>query len=60
MVPLHVELVNSTLRRVIKRLHFPLEMVLVQIKPEATQVFHAARSTELQALHSRRQAHCGL
>jgi len=30
MVALHVQLTNSTLRRVIKRLHFPLEVVLSQ------------------------------
>ncbi|MFM7532143.1 MAG: IS6 family transposase [Rubrivivax sp.] len=29
MVPLHIQLANSTLRRVIKRLHFPLEVMLV-------------------------------
>jgi putative transposase len=32
MVPLHVQLVNSTLRRVIKRLHFPLEIMLVCVR----------------------------
>ena len=29
MVPLHLQLANSTLRGVIKRLHFPLEIMLV-------------------------------
>ncbi len=29
MVPLHVQLISSTLRRVIKRLHLTLEVMLV-------------------------------
>ena len=32
MVPLHVQLTNSTLRHVIKRLHFPLEIMLVCVR----------------------------
>jgi transposase-like protein len=32
MVPLHVQLENSTLRGVIKRLHFPLEIMLVCVR----------------------------
>ena len=32
MVPLHVQLINSTLRGVIKRLHFPLEVMLVCVR----------------------------
>ena len=32
MVPLHVQLTNSTLRRVVKRLHFPLEVMLVCVR----------------------------
>ena len=32
MVPLHVQLANSTLRGVIKRLHFPLEIMLVCVR----------------------------
>jgi transposase-like protein len=32
MLPLHVQLQNSTLRRVIKRLHFPLEIMLVCVR----------------------------
>ncbi len=32
MVPLHVQLANSTLRRVVKRLHFPLEIMLVCVR----------------------------
>ena len=32
MAPLHVQLTNSTLRRVIKRLHFPLEVMLVCVR----------------------------
>jgi transposase-like protein len=29
---LHIQLANSTLRRVIKRLHFPLEIMLVRVR----------------------------
>ena len=32
MVPLDIQLANSTLRRVIKRLHFPLEVMLVCVR----------------------------
>jgi transposase-like protein len=32
MVPLHVQLANSTLRGVIERLHFPLEVMLVCVR----------------------------
>jgi hypothetical protein len=32
MAPLHIQLANSTLRRVIKRLHFPLEIMLVCVR----------------------------
>lgn len=32
MVPLHVQLANSTLRRVIKRLRFPLDVMLVCVR----------------------------
>ena len=32
MAPLHLQLANSTLRRVIKRLHFPLEIMLVCVR----------------------------
>ena len=32
MAPLHLQLANSTLRRVIKRLHFPLEVMLVCVR----------------------------
>ena len=32
MVPLHIQLADSTLRRVIKRLHFPLEIMLVCVR----------------------------
>ena len=32
MVPLHVQLTNSTLRGVLKRLHFPLEIMLVCVR----------------------------
>jgi hypothetical protein len=29
MVPVHIQLASSTLRKVIKRLHYPLEVMLV-------------------------------
>jgi hypothetical protein len=32
MVPLHIQLVSSTLRKVIKRLHYPLEVMLVCVR----------------------------
>ena len=32
MVPLHIQLADSTLRRVIKRLHFPLDVMLVCVR----------------------------
>ena len=32
MFPLHVQLVNSTLRGMLKRLHFPLEIMLVCVR----------------------------
>lgn len=32
MAPLHLQLANSSLRRVIKRLHFPLEVMLVCVR----------------------------
>jgi hypothetical protein len=32
MVPLRVQLSNSTLHRVVKRLHFPLEIMLVCVR----------------------------
>jgi hypothetical protein len=32
MLPLHVQLQNSTLRGVLKRLHFPLEVMLVCVR----------------------------
>jgi putative transposase len=44
MVPLHIQLANSTLRRVIKRLHFPLEIMLVCVR------WYAAYPLSLQNL----------
>jgi len=32
MLPIHVQLQNSTLRRVLRRLHFPLEIMLVCVR----------------------------
>jgi hypothetical protein len=38
----------------------PREAVLVQTEPKAMDVWQLARFTELQALHSKQQAHGGL
>jgi putative transposase len=32
MVPLHIQLASSTLRKLIKRLHYPLEVMLVCVR----------------------------
>jgi len=32
LTPLHIQLVNSTLRGVLKRLHFPREIMLVCVR----------------------------
>lgn len=32
MVPLHLQLETSTLRKVLKRLHYPLEVILVCVR----------------------------
>ena len=32
MIPLHVQLADSTLRGVLKRLHYPLEVMLVCVR----------------------------
>jgi putative transposase len=44
MIPLHVQLVNSTLRAVLKRLHFPLNVMLVCVR------WYAAYSLSLRNL----------
>jgi len=44
MIPLHVQLVNSTLRGVLKRLHFPLDVMLVCVR------WYAAYSLSLRNL----------
>ena len=44
MVPLHIQLENSTLRRVVKRLHFPLEVMLLCVR------WYAAYSLSLRNL----------
>lgn len=51
MVTLHVQLTNSTLRRVIKRLHFPLEIMLVCVR------WHAAYPLSLRNLEERMAEH---
>jgi transposase-like protein len=47
MIALHVQLTNSTLRRVIKRLHFPLELMLVCVR------WYAANPLSLRNLQER-------
>jgi transposase-like protein len=49
MVPLHVQLANSTLRRVIKRLHFPLEVMLVCVRWYAAYPFSLRNLEEMMA-----------
>jgi putative transposase len=44
MIPLHVQLVNSTLRGVLKRLHFPLDVMLMCVR------WYAAYSLSLRNL----------
>ena len=49
MVPLHVQLVNSTLRGVIKRLHFPLEVMLVCVRWYAAYALSLRNLEEMMA-----------
>ena len=49
MVPLHVRLTNSTLRRVIKRLHFPLEVMLVCVRWYAAYPLSLCNLEEMMA-----------
>jgi len=49
MVPLHVQLTNSTLRRVIKRLHFPLEVMLVCVRWYAAYPLSLRNLAEMMA-----------
>lgn len=49
MVPLHVQLINSTLRGVIKRLHFPLEVMLVCVRWYAAYPLSLGNLEEMMA-----------
>ena len=49
MVPLHVQLADSTLRRVIKRLHFPLEVMLVCVRWYAAYPLSLCHIEEMMA-----------
>lgn len=68
MVPLHVQLTNSTLRRVIKRLHFPLEVMLVCVRWYAAyplslrhiEEMMAERGVVVDHATARRQSGCPL
>lgn len=49
MVPLHVQLENSTVRGVIKRLHFPLEIMLVCVRWYAAYALSLRNLDEIMA-----------
>ena len=49
MAPLHLQLANSTLRRVIKRLHFPLEVMLVCVRWYAASPLSLRNLEEMMA-----------
>ena len=49
MLPLHVQLVNSSLRRVIKRLHCPLEIMLVCVRSYAAYPLSTRNLEEMMA-----------
>jgi len=49
MLPLHVQLQNSTLRGVIKRLHFPLEIMLVCVRWYAAYALSTRNLEEMMA-----------
>jgi putative transposase len=49
MLPLHVQLQNSTLRGAIKRLHFPLETLLVCVHWYAAYALSARNLEEMMA-----------
>ena len=51
MVPLHIQLTESTLRRVIKRLHFPLEIMLVCVRWYAAYPLSLRNLEEMMAEH---------
>ncbi len=49
MVPLHIQLANSTLRGVIKRLHFPLDLMLVCVRWYAAHPLSLRNLEEMMA-----------
>jgi putative transposase len=49
MAPLHLQLSNSALRRVIKRLHFPLEVMLVCVRWYAAYPLSLRQLEEMMA-----------
>jgi transposase-like protein len=49
MVPLHVQLESSTLRGVIRRLHFPLEVMLVCVRWYAAYALSLRNLDEMMA-----------
>ncbi|MFC7411325.1 IS6 family transposase [Hydrogenophaga atypica] len=49
MAPLHFQLANSTLRRVIKRVHFPLEVMLVCVRWYASYPLSLRNLEEMMA-----------
>ncbi|MDE3233165.1 MAG: IS6 family transposase, partial [Pseudomonadota bacterium] len=49
MAPLQLQLSNSTLRRVIKRLHFPLEIMLVCVRWYAAYPLSLRQLEEMMA-----------
>ena len=49
MVRLHAQLVNSTVRRVIKRLHLPLEIMLVRVRWYAADPLSLRNPEEIMA-----------
>ena len=51
MTPLHVQLANSTLRGVIKRLHFPLKAMLVCVRWYAADPLSLRNLEEMMAEH---------
>lgn len=49
MVPLHVQLANSTLRAVVRRLHFPLDVTLVCVRWYAAYPLRLRNLEEMMA-----------
>jgi putative transposase len=49
MVPLHIQLVNLTIRGVFKRLHYPLEIMLVCVRWYAAYPLSLRKLEEMMA-----------